>query len=109
MPRTPTVKQLPADSDKYLRLLKPPESVLFHSGYVTLQPGESVGEHSTEDREEIIVVLQGEGEASAGSLPAPIHFRAPAIVYLPPHTKHNMTNTGDLALRYVFTVTPATS
>ncbi|MDX9856467.1 MAG: cupin domain-containing protein [candidate division Zixibacteria bacterium] len=106
MPRTAFVTPLPKDADKYVRLIKPDDSVRFHSGYVTLQPGESVGEHSTQGNEEIIVVLQGEGEARAESIPSPLSFRAPAIVYMPPHTIHNMTNTGAEPLRYVFTVAP---
>lgn len=104
--RLPKVTLLSTDQTEYLRLIKPDESVKLHSGCVTLQPGESVGEHSTEEREEIIVVLQGEGSASTDSLPDPMIFRAPAIVYFPPRTRHNITNTGDSPLRYIFTVTP---
>lgn len=87
MNRLPKVTLLSTDQTDYLRLIKPDQSVRLHAGYITLQPGESVGEHSTEEREEIIIVLQGEGSAWADSLPGPMPFRAPAIVCMPPNAR----------------------
>jgi len=43
-------------------LTGPPETVSMKSGYVVLEPGHSVGKHSTERHEELLVVLEGRGE-----------------------------------------------
>src|SRR5215475_10865470 len=40
-----------------------PQTTGMRSGFVQLKPGESVGEHSTQDHEEALVVLHGEGKA----------------------------------------------
>jgi len=45
----------------YTRLLGgPPQSVSMRSGKVILQPGETVGLHSTNEKEEFIIILDGE-------------------------------------------------
>jgi mannose-6-phosphate isomerase-like protein (cupin superfamily) len=75
----------------------------MRSGYVTLHPRESVGEHSTGANEELLVVLSGAGEMhfpAHGSL----QLRAPCTAYCPPHTEHDVTNTGKEPLRYVYVV-----
>lgn len=104
------MKKLPmkinADSrgEKYLRLLGgPPETVVLRSGKVTLQPGETVGEHSTNDYEEMIIVLAGEGTfkyGDSGSIP----FNADSVLYCPPDTRHNIMNTGSTPLQYIYVV-----
>ena len=40
-------------------LFEPPETKKLKSGRVVLNPGEAVGEHSTENKEEILLVLKG--------------------------------------------------
>src|SRR5512147_3153900 len=46
----------------YVRLLGgPPETLSLRSGAVALQPGQTIGKHSTKINEEVIVVLEGEG------------------------------------------------
>ena len=40
-------------------IVKPPQSRSLKSGRVLLSPGESVGWHVTQDREELVVVLKG--------------------------------------------------
>jgi mannose-6-phosphate isomerase-like protein (cupin superfamily) len=93
-----------ARGEKYLRLLGgPPETVTLRSGKVTLQPGETVGEHSTDDYEEMIIVLEGEGTflyGDSGSL----GFDANSVMYCPPHTTHNIRNTGATPLQYIYVV-----
>lgn len=44
---------------KYESLIKPPISAMIKSGRVVLSSGESVGEHVTVQREELIIVLRG--------------------------------------------------
>ena len=47
----------------YTRLLGgPPQSVSMRSGKIILQPGETVGRHSTDKKEELIIILEGEGQ-----------------------------------------------
>ena len=99
-------KKINADAhgEKYLRLLGgPPETHTLRSGKVTLQPGESVGEHSTGDYEELLVVLAGDGEfqyEDSGS----IAFNADYVLYCPPNTTHNVRNAGTTPLQYIYVV-----
>lgn len=84
----------------------PPESVSMKSGYVVLPPGKSVGKHSTEQHEELLVVFEGDGEMTfkdGSKLPV----KANTALYCPPQTEHNVTNTGRGDLRYVYVVANA--
>ena len=82
-----------------------PQTTGMRSGFVRLKPGESVGEHSTLDHEEALVVLQGEGKAEVEGLAAmPISSRM--LAYIPPRARHNVTNTGSGMLEYVYVVAP---
>jgi mannose-6-phosphate isomerase-like protein (cupin superfamily) len=100
----PQVKVVPLDpgAKSYQPLLKgPPQTKSFHSGLVILKPGEAVGVHTTGKYEEMLVPLQGEGELRiAGRAPIPI--KAGLITYTPPHTVHNVVNTGNVPLRYIY-------
>lgn len=81
----------------------PPESVKMRSGFVVLAPGKAVGKHSTEENEELLIVFAGKGEMTfkdGSKLPV----RANTTLYCPPHTEHNVTNTGTELLRYVYVV-----
>jgi mannose-6-phosphate isomerase-like protein (cupin superfamily) len=84
----------------------PPETVAMRSGLVVLAPGKSVGKHSTQKNEELLVILDGEGEMifSSGSKLA---LKANEALYCPPETEHNVTNTGTRPLRYVYVVARA--
>jgi mannose-6-phosphate isomerase-like protein (cupin superfamily) len=78
----------------------------MRSGFVRLRPGETVGWHTTGKNEEALVVLRGRGEARLeGQLPRA--FAAPALAYIPPATRHNVANTGEALLEYVYVVAPA--
>ena len=78
----------------------------MRSGFVHLKPGETVGWHTTGKNEESLVVLRGQGEALIdGHANKP--FIAPAFVYIPPATRHNVANTGTGPLEYVYVVAPA--
>ncbi|MCL5005923.1 MAG: cupin domain-containing protein [Acidobacteria bacterium] len=83
-----------------------PQTVGMRSGFVRLKPGESVGWHTTGKHEESLVVLQGQGKALVAGKPS-LSFTAPAFVYIPPATRHNVANTGDQPLVYVYVVAPA--
>jgi len=84
-------------------LLKPPLSARLRSGSVVLNPGESIGEHKTENREEAIIILKGnavitcEGERFA--------IGEKQFAYIPPECIHNVSNESDSILEYVYIVT----
>jgi mannose-6-phosphate isomerase-like protein (cupin superfamily) len=80
----------------------------MRSGFVRLKTGETVGWHTTGKNEESLVILHGTGEARIEAQPAHT-FTAPAFVYIPPATRHNVANTGTELLEYVYVVAPATS
>jgi mannose-6-phosphate isomerase-like protein (cupin superfamily) len=89
-------------------LAGPPETVTMKSGYVVLEPGRSVGRHSTEHHEEMLVVLEGQGEMvfHDGSK---LRIRGGTALYCPPQTEHDVVNTGNEDLRYVYVVADAHS
>ena len=101
----PKLVQLKGE-DKYQRLLAgAPETQGMKSGYMTLNPGESVGEHSTGQKEEAIIVLEGKGEISCeGALP--MKAEENTLIYVPPETAHDVKNTGKDVLKYVYVVSP---
>ncbi len=104
---SPRVIQLDTTGEKYQPILNgPPESVSMRSGLVVLSPGDDVGVHSTKEYEEVLVVLEGQGEMqiTAGK---PLAMGAGMAVYCPPETEHNVVNTGTVPLRYVFVVAKA--
>jgi mannose-6-phosphate isomerase-like protein (cupin superfamily) len=78
----------------------------MRSGFVRLKPRGSVGWHTTGKNEEALVILRGSGEALIEGQPGRV-FAAPMLVYIPPSTRHNVTNTGDGLLEYVYVVAPA--
>jgi quercetin dioxygenase-like cupin family protein len=91
---------------KYLRLLSGvPQTRGLKSGQVILQPGEAVGPHSTADREEAIIILEGILQVFLEGKPA-MTAQRDQLVYIPPNTVHDMKNTGEAAARYVYVVAP---
>jgi mannose-6-phosphate isomerase-like protein (cupin superfamily) len=87
-------------------LTGPPETVTMRSGYVVLEPGRSVGRHSTERHEEMLVVIEGQGEMlfHDGSK---LKIVGGTALYCPPETEHDVVNTGIENLRYVYVVANA--
>jgi len=87
-------------------LAGPPETVTMKSGYVVLEPGRSVGKHSTEHHEEILIVFEGQGEMlfHDGSK---LELKARTALYCPPETEHDVKNIGTETLRYVYVVADA--
>jgi oxalate decarboxylase/phosphoglucose isomerase-like protein (cupin superfamily) len=83
-----------------------PQTAGMRSGFVRLKPGETVGWHTTGKNEEALVVLHGKGKALIDGQPG-LPFIAPALVYIPPATRHNVENTGSEPLEYEYVVAPA--
>jgi len=72
---------------------------------VKLKPDESVGWHSTNQSEEALVILHGGGIASIeGGSSIPLHEKM--LAYIPPGTRHNVTNNGSEILEYIWVVAP---
>ena len=71
------------------------------SGHVILGPGENVGEHTTAEREELIIVLKGKGEARVdkGSV---LKIDDSLVLYIPPEASHDIKNIGSGILEYIF-------
>lgn len=78
----------------------PPEALALSSRCVRLAPGARVGEHSTESREELLFVLEGEATLILGGEGT----RVPAghVAYVPPETRHDVENEGPGVLTYVY-------
>jgi len=83
-----------------------PQTTGMRSGFVRLGPGKSVGWHSTGQNEESLVILVGKGQALIEGQRAR-EVEASQLVYIPPATRHNITNTGSQFLEYVYVVAPA--
>lgn len=83
-------------------IVKPPQSKVLKSAMVTLQPGEEVGEHTTENREEIVVVLKGTATLQKDGksfimVSGTAHFIGEGI-------KHNVRNESREPLEYAYIV-----
>lgn len=92
----PLVKRL----EKPGTLVSRSESSQIHAGYVELEPGKEVGEHSTEGEEELIVMFEGKAEIVSNGHAETVE--APCVVLVPTHTVHNVTNRSKGPLRYVY-------
>jgi len=78
----------------------------MRAGMVRLKHGQSVGWHSTDQNEEALVILHGSGVAKLeGQSDIPLRTRM--LAYIPPNTRHNVTNTGPELLEYTWVVAPA--
>jgi len=83
-----------------------PQTAGMRSGFVRLKPGATVGWHTTGQNEESLVILHGQGEALIDGREKQ-SFEAPAFLYIPPNTRHNVSNSGKDMLEYVYVVAPA--
>ena len=91
---------------KYLRLLAGvPETNGMKSAYVILQPQESVGGHSTEAKEEAIIVLEGMLQVFIEGNPF-LTAKKDELLYIPARTLHDIKNIGESVARYIYVVSP---
>ncbi len=82
-----------------------PQTKGMLGGAVKLKPGESVGWHSTGENEEALTILRGSGVANIeGLADLPLHEKM--LAYFPSGLRHNVTNTGNELLEYVWIVAP---
>lgn len=82
-----------------------PQTCGMRSGRVYLAPGKACGQHSTKDREELLVFLAGQGELLIGEGES-FQVGRGKVSYIPAHTAHDVRNTGAEPLVYVYCVAP---
>jgi quercetin dioxygenase-like cupin family protein len=100
----PVVVTLDPATKDYARVLGgPPATHSMRSGYVVLGPGKSVGKHSTEGYEEVVVVFEGTGTMTITGGPE-LSLGQGSVAYCPPQTEHDVTNVGQGTLRYLYVV-----
>lgn len=87
-------------------LIGKPQTCGMRSGRVFLLPGQSVGQHSTEAHEELLVFLSGKGIALIGKEQKTIEISKGKVCYIPPHTIHDMKNTSSEPFIYIYCVAP---
>jgi len=83
-----------------------PQTYGMRSGRVYLQSGEACGQHSTDQHEEMLVFLSGQGLALIGKEQNAYPVGEGKVSYIPPHTTHNIKNTGAKPLVYIYCVAP---
>lgn len=71
------------------------------SGLVALKPGKSIGEHKTDNKEEVLVIIKGNATIYYGKSKS-IKAGQNTFIYIPPETVHNVKNSGSKILRYVY-------
>jgi len=94
------------DSPEYQRLFDGEKQTCgMHSGRVYLHPSQNCGQHSTKNNEELLVFLSGRGELLIGKEDC-FQVGRGKVSYIPPHTVHDIKNTGGEPLVYIYCVAP---
>jgi mannose-6-phosphate isomerase-like protein (cupin superfamily) len=83
-----------------------PQTCGMRSGKVYLAPGKACGQHSTKDREELLVFLSGSGELLIGENDR-YQVGFGEVAYIAPQTAHDVSNIGKEPLIYIYCVAPA--
>ena len=95
-----------AEGEGYRLLLQgPPDTSGIRCGRVVLKPGETAGEHTTGSYEEVLVILEGQGELWFNDLQS-LAAEKGYLLYVPPQAVHDVRNTGTVELRYLYIVAP---
>ena len=85
-------------------LLSRPATRAVRVGLTYLLPGQSVGRHTTGQNEEVIVVLRGRGVLRADG--GEHELSEGYVAYIGPETDHDVQNTGDGPMAYIYVVVP---
>jgi len=87
---------------KYQRLFSKDSGTCgIKAGHVMLEEKEEIGEHSTNDMEEALVILKGRGQLIINKKDC-LDFEDNTVLYVAPQTIHNVKNTGAGTLEYIF-------
>ncbi len=92
-------------SQRFLRLLGNSNKAKgLKAGVVTLRPKESIGEHKTKNKEEVLIILKGSATVYYGRSK---RIKAPqnSFVFIPVETLHNVKNPGSKVLQYIYVTT----
>ncbi len=92
-------------SQRFLRLLGDSNKTRgLKAGLVALKPKESIGEHKTENKEEVLIILKGSAIVYYGKSKK---IKAPknSFVFIPEQTLHNVENLGNKILQYLYVTT----
>jgi mannose-6-phosphate isomerase-like protein (cupin superfamily) len=71
---------------------------------MTIQPGGEIGEEVHHDTDQVLVFVEGSGEAQLDDVASPVGPND--LVFVRAGTKHNFINTGDLPIRLVTIYAP---
>jgi len=106
---TPSQKVFVVDLNEiaeYQRLLEgKPQTRGMRSGRVFLHPGQSCGQHTTKQNEEMLIFLSGKGLLLIGEKES-FQVGQGKVSYIPPNTTHDVKNTGSEPLIYIYCVAP---
>lgn len=93
------------ETNKYQSLLQgSPQTRGMRAGRMFLLPGQDCGQHNTNENEELLIFLAGEGEVIVEK--SILQISVGRVSYIPPGTIHNVRNTGDKPLIYIYCVVP---
>ena len=92
-------------AERSRELLSRPRTSGMKVGITVLRPGQNVGQHSTGRNEEVLVFLRGRGILVADGVE--LEVGEGKVAYIPPNTEHDIRNTGDGLLCYIYVVAPA--
>ena len=85
-------------------LIKPPISQNLKSGCVMLKQGECVGEHCTDKKEEILLIIKGIATVVIDKEITKLSKNM--IGFIPKGKIHNVWNKSEEILQYIYIVTP---
>jgi mannose-6-phosphate isomerase-like protein (cupin superfamily) len=71
------------------------------AGLVTLKPQESIGEHRTESKEEVLIILKGHATIYFGT-GKKVKASQNTFVFIPLETLHNVENSSNKILQYLY-------
>ena len=87
---------------RFLRLLGDSKKIKgLCCGLVTLKPQEFIGEHKTESKEEVLIILKGRATVYYGKNKK-LKASQNTCVFIPTETLHNVRNSGNKILQYVY-------
>lgn len=104
-PEKVLVIELNNKSENQRLLSGSPQTSGMRSGRVYLAPDQACGQHSTKNREELLVFLSGRGKLLIGDSES-FDIGRGKVSYIPANTVHDVKNTGSEPLIYVYCVAP---
>jgi len=73
----------------------------LRAGLVKLGPGQEIGEHNTDKKEEALIILEGSALIHYGKAKKSKAAKG-SFIFIPPGTRHNVLNVGKKVLQYVY-------